>query len=326
VDIGATLGALFAALSALALVAVTVIVAKDRRRAELVLLAAAAATSFVALTVLIQSIGPLKTAFAFRVPPDVAVNLGCCGIVINLAAILLAYERRETRHKAAASFIPIGIGALAGMLINLAALLTIGTASNAVAAAFGVALLALIFLVRRLDLSTWPIAALSIAAIVAAALMIAWLGEKNPSAPALLRFLPGLPSASLTALDRMLAEGRWLGSGAGTFAQVARIYQGGDDTIALVAPTTATAVAIELGWVGLLGAVAISLALLVKLVRGALKRGRDSFFPAAAAGCVAAASFEAFVGSGLLQSSVATLLAIIVGLGLSQGFSQTARH
>jgi ABC-type multidrug transport system fused ATPase/permease subunit len=324
VDVGSTLGAQFSVLSSFALIAVTVLVARERRRAELVLFAAAAVSVVLALAVLVRAIGPLKT-FAANIPADAAVTVCCCGVVINLAVIVLAYERHETRHQAATQFIPVGIVSLAGVLITAAALLAIGSPVHSVAAAFGVALFGLVFLIRRLDLTIWPITALCVAAVAAAAIMLGWLAGNNTNGPALLRFLPDIPSSSMAAIERMLAEWRWLGLGAGTFQKVAVIYQGSDVQTNLVAPTTAIAVAIELGWFGLLGAVAISVALLVKLFRGALKRGRDSFFPAAAAGCVATATLEALVGSGLSQPFVVTLLAILIGLGLSQGIG-TARQ
>jgi hypothetical protein len=124
----------------------------------------------------------------------------------------------------------------------------------------------------------------------------------------------------------MITDGRWLGAGAGTFDAVARIYQNPEASSALVAPSAAVALLVDMGWVGLLGAALASVTFLVDLFRGALERGRDSFFPSAAAACLTFAVGEAFVGAGLLHTSVVTVLAVITGLGLSQSVSQTSRQ
>ena len=123
----------------------------------------------------------------------------------------------------------------------------------------------------------------------------------------------------------MIADGRWFGAGAGTFAAIGRIYQNPEASGVLVAPSTAVALLVDIGWIGLSGAMVAWLALLVRLFRGALERGRDLFFPAAAAACLTFAFGEAFVGAGSLQPSVLSVLAVIAGLGLSQSVSQTAR-
>jgi len=323
-DLGATLRSLMSALAAIGLVTVTMVAGRDRRRAELLLLAASAITTLLALAVLGQNfiaIGSLT-----KVPADVSIHLASFGVVLNLATVLLAVERRETRHAQAAPFVPIGIGGAVGVVINGLALLQTGGLSSGMATGFGLAVLLLLLIVRRLGLTLWPRAALMTALFVGGTLLAGWLFDKNPNAPALLRFVPALPAEQAGSLARMLTDGRWFGSGAGTFEDVARIYQGADTAAVLMAPTTASALSIELGWVGLIAVLALAGALLVAFIRGALRRGRDWFFSGAAAACVTIAACEAFIGSGLLHPAVATLTAIIVGLGLSQRYGQTARQ
>lgn len=63
---------------------------------------------------------------------------------------------------------------------------------------------------------------------------------------------------------------------------------------------------------------------LVRLFFGALQRGRDSFFPAATAGCVLFALVQSFAGPGLLRPAAILCLSVIVGLGLSQSVSQSS--
>lgn len=72
---------------------------------------------------------------------------------------------------------------------------------------------------------------------------------------------------------------------------------------------------------GPLGVLIISIAvvqLFGVLIRGALRRGRDSFYAAAAGACLVTVSYEAFCDSSFTYLTVQTLLAITVGLGLSQ--------
>jgi hypothetical protein len=61
--------------------------------------------------------------------------------------------------------------------------------------------------------------------------------------------------------------------------------------------------------------------LIVLLCRGALARGRDSFYPAAAAACAIVILGEAFCDTSLLRSSVVVLGDAVIGLGLAQRFS-----
>jgi hypothetical protein len=59
------------------------------------------------------------------------------------------------------------------------------------------------------------------------------------------------------------------------------------------------------------------------LAAGALSRGRDSFYSAAAAGCSVALLVEAFFDASLLGTAVAVPAAITLGLGLGQRASRT---
>ena len=82
-----------------------------------------------------------------------------------------------------------------------------------------------------------------------------------------------------------------------------------------------SALAIELGWPMALFASATAIWLVVILYRGALTRGRDSFYPAAAAAGTVTMLAEAFCDSSLLNSCVAVIIGALVGLGLAQTIS-----
>jgi hypothetical protein len=67
--------------------------------------------------------------------------------------------------------------------------------------------------------------------------------------------------------------------------------------------------------------IAVTIGLIVVLFRGALARGRDSFYPAAAAACVVIVLCQAFCDTSLLHSCVALIGDAVIGLGLAQSVS-----
>ena len=79
---------------------------------------------------------------------------------------------------------------------------------------------------------------------------------------------------------------------------------------------------IELGWPMALFTIAVTIGLVVVLYRGALARGRDSFYPAAAAACTITILGQAFCDASLLQTSVTVIGVAVIGLGLAQSVSR----
>ena len=69
-------------------------------------------------------------------------------------------------------------------------------------------------------------------------------------------------------------------------------------------------------------AIVATIGLIVVLYRGALARGRDFFYPAAAAACAIVILGQAFCDTGLLHSCVAVVGDVVIGLGLAQSVSQ----
>ncbi|WP_275513263.1 hypothetical protein [Bradyrhizobium yuanmingense] len=317
-DIGLTVNALVLALAAIALLGVTIVVVRDRGRAELVLFVLAGVTAVSALTLDLHRLAPAVAGATAT--SELATTLAGFGLILNLAVMQLAAERAETRHSLPRSIV-LGLLGLAGALISAAAVFGFSGTNNAVAASFGVVLILLILVIRRLDLSPLAASALSVAALAGAAIVLTFLFEKS-SGPILLRLVPEMGAETKAALERMLADTRWFGAGAGTFAAVGRIYQS-DAGAVLTAPSAATSLFSGMGWVGLVAMIAVSLLALVRLFVGALQRGRDSFFPAAAAACVLFALVQSFAGPGLLHPAAILCLSVIVGLGLSQSVSQS---
>lgn len=316
-DIGLTVSALLLALAAISLLGVTILVVRNRSRAELVLFVLSGVTAVSALMLDLHRLSP---ALAATVPADLTATMAGLGLMLNLAVMQLAAERAETHHSVLRS-VAIGLCGLMGTLASALAVFGLSGTNSAIAASFGIVLILLILVIRRLDLSPLAAGALSAAALIGAAIVLSFLFEKG-SGPVLLRLVPDVGAETRAALERMLTDTRWFGAGAGTFAAVGRIYQS-DVGAALTAPSTATAVFAGMGWIGLAAALAVSSIALLRLFFGALQRGRDSFFPAAAAASVLFALVQSFAGPGLLRPAAILCLAVIVGLGLSQSVSQS---
>ncbi len=113
--------------------------------------------------------------------------------------------------------------------------------------------------------------------MIGATIVLTFLFERS-SGPILLRLVPDMGAETRAALERMLADTRWFGAGAGTFSAVGGIYQSDADAT-LLAPSAATAIFADMGWIGLSAAVVVSVIALMRLFFGALQRGRDFVLP-----------------------------------------------
>ena len=126
--------------------------------------------------------------------------------------------------------------------------------------------------------------------------------------------------------QRMIADTGWPGTGGATFALLLPIYGNSNTgTLATVAPSTAAQIAIELGWPALWTILVMTFVVLFLLLRGALQRGRDSFYSAAGAGCIVVLTLEAFCDASLLSTAVLVYTTAALGLALAQRISRTAQ-
>ncbi|MBV9518742.1 MAG: hypothetical protein JO068_11520, partial [Hyphomicrobiales bacterium] len=91
-------------------------------------------------------------------------------------------------------------------------------------------------------------------------------------------------------------------------------------------PTTAAQISIEMGPPALWLIVVMMLAFAGFLLRGAVRRGRDSFYPAAAMSAVIVLVLEAFCDASALSTAIGLLAATIFGIGLAQSVSRSARQ
>jgi hypothetical protein len=319
-DVSATLSCLFLALALVTLTCVTIVVCRDRRRAELMLLVLTGVTGCAAL---FADIRPLAAGGPRHEAAGLTAVFAGFGLVLSVAVVQLALERAETRRVSFALLV-IGFSGIAGIAIDGTAVLFLFSLNTAVAGLIALALSLLILTIRRLGLSTLAAAALATTTLFGAAIVLAWIFEKT-TGPALLQLVPALGESEAAALRRMLTDARWYGAGIGAFQSVGHIYQNADSLTPLTAPSAAVALFVGAGWIGLIATAATAGAIIWRLVMGALRRGRDSFFATAAAGCVLFCLLQIFVGPGLLTPAALLVLSAVAGLGLSQSVSQSPR-
>ena len=308
------------------------IVAADRQRAEWTLFAILAATTTVAFVMLSgsnpdtyprssNSGGPLYSA------PTVAA-IGC---IIAVAAALRAYERSETRRRGSDGSILVSAAphiAIASIAFGfcLVALLRFGHGYAYVASGLGFGIFAALALIRRLGFGMWGFIAISIALVAVAAAVLS--GTKIAHLENGLMALAGPENqivAGITA--RILSDARWLGTGAGTFSEIAQLYRDYDAVILgpiIYGPTTSAVIAVELGRPILVLIVVAAIALLALLIRASIERGRDSFYPAAGAASLCILIITSFGDARLLDSSLAITASAIIGLAIAQSTSRRA--
>ena len=101
------------------------------------------------------------------------------------------------------------------------------------------------------------------------------------------------------------------------------IYRDIDDPETSTAPTAAAALSIELGRPMFWMIVVVIVGAGVILLRASLQRGRDSFYPAAGAGCLITLLLLAFMNAGILGTATAVIAAAVLGLALVQRKSRT---
>lgn len=321
VDLGQTILALAFYLANVALITVGIFVARDRRRAELVLFALTAITAITAVGLLVGKWGLIA---GVENPDEILSGISALGILASLTSAVHAIERYEGESaKATGAGLNIRVLLIiigAGLLIDIIGLGASATLNVGLTVLFGVAAFGSIQVIRRIELGGWAAVMLIGTMIIAALMIILWRYDSSRSLSPLLQFASHASPDVLSTAQRMLFDSRWVGTGAGTFVAVLPIYQDLGSSIAQ-SPSTIAGFAVELGLPMGLFTVAIAAWLAVMLYRAALDRGRDSFYPAAAAAGVIVMLGEAFCDASLLNASVAILGDALIGLGLAQSIS-----
>jgi hypothetical protein len=326
IDPGATLISFARYLSGMGIAFVAAAVAVDRRRAEWVLLALTVTATLIALMALTNKFGVstfLSSGDGGKV--CVAAGVASLGVILAAAAALHTLEQSSVRRpdQANSPNWPALVACLASLATCFLAVATSSTSQGFFAVIFGIAALAIAVIVRRFNLGVWGITAI-ISIILLAAIAIAAIEPKNETVGLPVAFAGQISTPMIAVTQRILAETGWAGTGAGTFVAVLPIYRGIDElTSGQIAPTTAAAIWIEMGrlffWIILVGVIALVFALL----RGAFRRRRDSFYPAAGASCVVTISVLSFENSASLSTSVLIIIAAVIGLAVAQSKSRS---
>ena len=320
VDPGASVIALGQYLSVIAVAFLSAAVAVDRQRAEWILFALTAAVTAVALMILT----PLATFTRAQ-----AIDCVGIGTIIASAACIRSIERYETRRSSPQRSVPIllltfavcsGALAICGAVVMLGA-----TREILIATAYGIFALTCISIIRRFALGAIGTTAIAAPALGAAILFLAYHpAERGTSVPFV---FAGASDPSLIALsERVLHNAPLVGTGAGTFAALAPIYRQIDDPpTGFTAVTAAATFAIELGRPMFWLITVATTGYIVILLRAALQRGRDSFYPAMGGSCLITLLLLSFNNAGLFGTASSLISAAVIGLAIAQSKSRTAK-
>ena len=319
--------------SAIAILFVATAVTIDRMRAERVFFWLVGVATVAAVAHIIHGLVTFEfldqaAEIGFRVSTTALCALG---VVIAAAAVVWAIERHETRQTRSnvpfTKFALAPVLALAAFSICALSLVIFSRAPVSIAAASGLTTLAILMVIRRLGfgpLAGDTVAAMAIGLVIAIAITIAetHAGTGN----AMLRYASTSPSSLISMTQRLIADTGWPGTGGATFELLLPIYgNSSTGTVGMVAPSTAAQIAIELGWPALWAILIMTFVVLFLLLRGALQRGRDLFYPAAGAGCIVVLTLEAFCDASLFSTAVLVYTTATLGLALAQRISRTAQ-
>jgi hypothetical protein len=254
-----------------------------------------------------------------------AIDCTSVGTIASGAACIRTLERYAARHSSPPRSTSWLLWSLTASILAL--VICGGTlmlrAPQEILAATGCGVLALscVMIIRGFNFRTLGATALAVLSIgIASLLLVHEPFDREKS------FALAFASGATAPTERLLGDAPLAGTGAGTFEALAQIYREMDDPPTSPVPaTTAAALAIELGKPMMWLIVALTGATILFLLRAALRRGRDSFHPATAAGCLITLALLAFVNAGLLGTATALLTAAAVGLGFAQSKSRTVK-
>ena len=319
VDLGKTFTALAFYLGNVSLIVVGVFVTRDRRRAELTLLTLTAIITLTTITLLIRR---LIAGSATGDLNEMLSAVSSLGIILSLTGGVRAVERSESRQAVPTPQNTQTALALCGaeLLVCAAGLAFSTTLNVGLTVAFGAIVFGSVQAIRRIGLASWAIGMFIATMVAAAAMIVLWRYDSAHMLSPFLQFATAASPDTISVAQRILQDTGWQGTGAATYAQLLPIYQEFGSSVTK-APSTASAFAIELGWPMTLFIIAAAIGLIVMLYRGALNRGRDSFYPAAATACTTLIFFQAFCDTSLLNSCVAMIGDVVIGLGLAQSVS-----
>jgi hypothetical protein len=321
IDLDNTVTANVEYLLSITLVIAAIFVTKDRHQAELVLYVLSVVATLVVVELSTASLGVVPNIGDMWELRETLAGSATLGVILNLAAAVRLMERIKTSDRSALWLLFICI---VGFSICLLAIAKLTPTNILLVASFGVLAFSLIEVIGRFDLPAWSSVSLSITAFLVVGMIIGW--RYNSTEPFFLSLqFTEMPTETLAAVQRMLSDSRWTGSGGGSLPALWPIYRQLGDSGAGPSPTTATSLLIASGAPVFYTSVAASICLFVIFCRGSLRRRRDSIYSAAAAACIAILFCQSFCDASLGTTSVGLIAAIIIGLGLAQSVGQGSR-
>jgi hypothetical protein len=323
IDTGSTLLSLCRYLAWLGVGLLASAVTIDRERAEWVLLAATLVCVVMAGMLVANDLG----GFAWldqqhaALARSGALDGAALGLILAVACADRAYERFETHRdrsgRSALRMLRNLVVCAVGFAVCGMAILLSESDNTFFAAIAGLAALLGIVVVRRLALGGWGAVVVAIVGCAVAVGVVA-VHIRQGAADLTLSFAaPSSPSKAIT--QRMLADSTLFGSGAGTYQKLVPIYREHDDVTRQLSPPTAAAeIAIEAGRPLLWLAALVSVGIIAILVRGGLRRGRDSFYSAAGAAGLVVLLISALGNAGLFGSAIQIISGAVLGLAFAQ--------
>ena len=329
IDPGATLISLVQFLSIAAIFFVATALAVDRQRARWLLVTLTSAATIMALMILISKVNGfpfLEATDQERLNSFAAVGASL-GAIFAAAATLLSIDSDENQksgedHQAGTAW-PGSFICLIAFAICVLAILVRAAGEGYYILASGLVVLAAAVIIRRYNFGPWGIAAIVSASllVVVAAVVVHSRGQ-SPNLT--IGFASLAPAPLISVTQRILTDTNWFGTGAGTFAAILPIYQGiGELDVGHAAPTAAAAIAVEMGWPLFFVLFASALALIFILLRGSIRRRRNSYYAMAGAGCLVAAVVSSFYGVALLFTPISILIAVAIGASVGQSKSSS---
>jgi hypothetical protein len=327
-DPGTTLRSLMLYLAVVSLAIATIIMTRDRQRAQTTLFIVCAMTVLMSVEAMLGQFNLFAGIFPVGgIAAATFVAVSAMGVLVNAAAIVMAVERHLSRGEpglstSGALLLKVILGLL-GVAICLSATASIASINVIIATVFGLAVIFIVVVTRRF--ARYP-GSIGVLFLILAAIAVGLVAQRvqNNFSDGILGFASTATTESLASVRRMLGDSSWYGSGVGTFSSLARVYQDFGTPAIVDPPSTVVGIAVEWGQPALLILGLCAIQLFAFTFWGALRRGRDSFFPSAAAACIAVVSFEAFCDPSLMHPAAQIFIAVIIGLGISQSVGRTS--
>lgn len=329
IDTGATLISLARYLSIVAIAFVASAVAVDRHRAEWILYTLTIATTLIGLLILIERLG-IFTMFDDYHDGATKIAASDCatlGIILAAAAAFQALEREylkaQDQNKRAGSYRLAFVACLGAIAICFFAVLISATRQTYFAVVCGIATFAIAIAMRRLRFGPWGYSAI-VAVIFVILIASVALQTGGQTTDVTVAFAPQDSKQIISVTQRILAGTGWFGTGAGTFSAIFQIYRDFDELATPpLAPTALAAIAVEMGRPFLWETLVAAAALLIILLQGAARRGRDPFYSIAGATCITTTTLLAFGNAQVLSTPVLVIAAVTIGIAIAQRKSRT---